>query len=255
MCHVAFRDTYRHGVFLLPDGPALHRYKFLVCGWCEVYQVRNVAQHRYVEETDVCKIAHAEDRRAYHIDYGRVAVYAQVLCQLVVSTLYECGVCAENGAYSAFRHSRSHCHRLLFGNSNVYELPSGRFALFRPESYGCRYASRYAHEFRVAFDFLPQPFAQQGGHVLAVACVFQFSCRYVERHVPVPRLLILRCRQVSVSFFGMYVYHCRVWCVFHAFERRYEMSDIVSLFNIHVFKAESLEEIKLCQSFCLSQQT
>ena len=77
---------------------------------------------------DVKYIKMACELASDNIDKGRVGIDAQILCYLVVGALNECAIHRPPRAQSAFRHSRNHSHRLLFGNAHVDVLRACLFS-------------------------------------------------------------------------------------------------------------------------------
>ena len=77
----------------------------------------------------------------------------------------------------------------------------------------------------------------------------------VERHSPVPRLLVGHGRGIAMTFLGMYVHDSRLFSTLHALEHLYELLDVVAFFQVLVLKSPSLEPVVLTRAMTLAQGT
>ena len=70
-----------------------------------------------------------------------------------------------------------------------------------------------------------------------------------------PCLLVGYSWRKSMTFLCMNVNHGRLICILHALENLDEFFDVVTLFQVLVFKAPRLEPIVLARSVALAQRT
>lgn len=84
--------------------------------------------------------------------------------------------------------------------------------------------------------------------------LLQTAVSDVERHVPVPCLLVLYGRFVAASFLGVDMDSDGVVDVFDAAESLDQRLDIVALLHIAVVETHGAEEVALCLTLCLTQQ-
>ena len=89
MDNAVARNADGNRFLVLLYGPTEHgKIFFAGCG-SEVDETRNAAKHGYVEKTDVRNVIHRVHTSTYNVYDSRVRVDAEILRNLVISSLYE----------------------------------------------------------------------------------------------------------------------------------------------------------------------
>ncbi len=107
----------------------------------------------------------------------------------------------------------------------------------------------------VFLHFCEQVFCGQIAVILAIILFFELACLYVERHAPVPSLLVFLGRSVSLAFLGVDVDDDRVVDVLHFLECLDECLHIVAIGYILIVQAHGTEEVALCLAVGLTQKS
>ena len=255
-------DGYR--LLVLTNSPAHHGEILLACGRSKIDESRNAAKHRDVEEADVGDVVHRVHSASHNIDDSRIGIDAKVLGYLVVGALYESAVHSPHGAQSPLGHTRNHGNSLFLGNAHVKMLRASLLALVGSKS-GSRWsAGCHGNEGIVLLHLAQHPVAEEllislAGLYLRHSSVGvshrSAAILKIERHSPMPSLLVLNGRSIAMSLLRVDMHHSRAVGVLDATEHLNKLFDVIALLQILILKSPSLKPVVLALAVALSQRT
>ena len=238
----------------LLDAPSHHRLVLLPTSRGEINEVRDIAQHRDVVETDVGNVVHAIEGSAEDIDDRRIAIDAEILCYLVVGTLDESAIYIIYRTDAALRHTRNHSNCLLLGDAYIHMLCTSFLTAILEETSHGRSAGGNCHQVLVLLHLFEEVL---GGHVaivLATTFNLRLACLDVERHTPVPRFLVLFGRCIALAFLCMDMNHDRMVDVLYFLECLDQCLHVIAIGYILVVQAHGTEEVAFSLAVGFTQE-
>src|SRR5574344_620731 len=255
VCHAIGRNTNGNTVSGLVDGPVFHGFPLFPCGRGKVNQIRDMTEHRNIEETDVRKVVHAEDGRTHHVDDGWIAVHTEILTELVIGTLQEGGISTVHNMCTGLCSTRSQGYGFLFGNAYIDILFAQLFAFGLVKTDSSGNGGSNDKEFGILLGLLQQIVAYHRTEILTREAfrIFDGTGLDIERKSPMPAFLILYRRLETISFLCMEMYNDRMVDVLHLSESLDKLFHIIPLFHIKIVETEGLEDVLLRFPLCLSE--
>ena len=167
----------------------------------------------------MCDIVHTIDGRRKCQNRCRIAVYTQILRQLVIGSLDKCAVYAVDRFATAFRNTGGECHSCFLGDSDIHELSARFFSLIFREAHYRRCGRCDGHNTWIFFHFFHQVVTGNAGIILTTKICDYLAGLDIERQMPVPLFLECFGELVAFSFQGTNVYHNWFYAVLDALKR------------------------------------
>jgi len=209
MHHCRSRHTDSNGIFRLADSPFQHSKILFGTRRSQINHIRDVADKRNIEETQMSHIVHSGYCPHKHSDHRRISIDTQILRQLVIATLDKSTVNPVHRTSATGSDTRCQCHGMFLGNTYIHKLTPCLFPAFRSKTYHSRSTRADGNNRVVLLHFLQQKLPGQAMVILHTAAIHLRLTRFqIERHLPMKFLPVGFCRSVSLSFLCVNMNHC-----------------------------------------------
>jgi len=179
-----------------------------------------------------------------------VAVYAQVLRQLVVGALHKGGVGHNQRFCAALGNAASHGNGLFLGNAHVHKFVAERRSQIGRNCKAPRHVRRNNHKLVVRLRLAHDVVACNGG-VAFGRHLYRRQTRFaVKGQRPVPSFLVGFGALVALALLRVDVYHNRVVDILYLAKYLYQCRNVVTVLLVHVVQAKRLKNVVFACAVC-----
>ena len=237
------RHKYDYGTVRLVKRPVQHGHEFCAVGRRKHGEIWYVGKSRNTENPEVRNVGQPVKVGVVKQYRHRVAVYAQVLRQLVVGALHKGGVGNNQRVCPALCQSACHGYRLFLGNADVDKLAAEFCTQVGRKAEAARHIGRYKNKFVVRFGAAHYVLPCNG----SVRDRRHRHCRQprvaIERHGPVPCFFVLLGKCKALALGSVDVYDNGVFDVLDGTENLNERRNVVAVVLVDVVQPECLENV------------